>query len=447
MRYLQRTLTIIFALPLLLCPEVCSAQSAEQAAANWHQWRGPDATGVSRTATPPVSWSETNNVKWKTPIDGTGRGGPIVWNDRVFLVSAIKTDRVDSDLVPPEKQPKSNFFDIKKPNAIHQFVVLCLDRKTGKEIWRQIANELIPHDGVHQDNDYASASPTTDGKRLYCWFGSAGLFCYDLDGALLWKRDLGKAFIGSSLGEGCSPVIHDDKLVIVRDQARQSFIETLDATTGKTLWKVDRDEDNAWATPRIIQHSGKTQVITTGSNFVRSNDLETGKLIWKCSGLTGNCIPCPVIKGDYVYCMSGYKGYSLMAIPLNETGDISGSKNILWTKDSGTPYIPSPVLYDDLLYYTQSNQAILTVANADDGEIVVPRKRLSIGNIYSSPVAANGHVYLTGRGGKTLVLEKAREFKVLSENQIDERVDASPAVAGNALFLRGQKSLYCIAND
>ena len=136
-----------------------------------------------------------------------------------------------------------------------------------------------------------------------------------------------------------------------------------------------------------------------------------------------------------------------MAIPLNETGDISGSKNILWTKDSGTPYIPSPVLYDDLLYYTQSNQAILTVANADDGEIVVPRKRLSIGNIYSSPVAANGHVYLTGRGGKTLVLEKAREFKVLSENQIDERVDASPAVAGNALFLRGQKSLYCIAND
>ena len=165
MRYLQRTLTIIFALPLLLCPEVCSAQSAEQAAANWHQWRGPDATGVSRTATPPVSWSETNNVKWKTPIDGTGRGGPIVWNDRVFLVSAIKTDRVDSDLVPPEKQPKSNFFDIKKPNAIHQFVVLCLDRKTGKEIWRQIANELIPHDGVHQDNDYACLLYTSPSPR------------------------------------------------------------------------------------------------------------------------------------------------------------------------------------------------------------------------------------------------------------------------------------------
>lgn len=412
---------------------------------NWHQWRGPNATGVSTTANPPVTWGEDENIKWKVAIEGQGTSTPIIWGDKVFVLTAINTGVKDPSIPDPEDQPKTNFFDIKQPNAQHAFVVLCLDRNTGKEIWRQVATTKIPHQGAHNDNDFAPASPTTDGKHLYCWFGSAGLFCYDLQGNKIWEKKLGEVKVGSSLGEGCSPVLHEGKLVIVRDHAGQSTIEVLDAKTGNTLWKRERDEGNAWATPRIIQHSGKTQVITTASGFVRSYDLDTGDIIWQCSGLTGNAIPCPVVEGDYVICMTGYQGYSAMAIPLTETGDISDSEKILWKKERGTPYIPSPLLYEGLIFYNQSNQAILTCLDAKTGEVAFGPKRVGeLSNIYASPVGAGGRVYLTGRNGNTLVLERGPEYKVTALNKLDERFDASPALAGNQLFLRGAKHLYCI---
>ncbi len=417
----------------------------ESFADNWHQWRGPDATGVSTTADPPVAWSEDENVKWKVAIEGQGTSTPIIWGDKVFVLTAINTGVKDPSIPDPEDQPKTNFFDIKQPNAQHAFVVLCLDRNTGKEIWRQVATTKIPHQGAHNDNDFAPASPTTDGKHLYCWFGSAGLFCYDLQGNKIWEKKLGEVKVGSSLGEGCSPVLHEGKLAIVRDHAGQSTIEVLDAKTGKTLWKRERDEGNAWATPRIIQHSGKTQVITTASGFVRSYDLNTGDIIWQCSGLTGNAIPCPVVEGDYVICMTGYQGYSAMAIPLTETGDISDSEKILWKKERGTPYIPSPLLYEGLLYYNQSNQSILTCVDSKTGEVAFGPERVGeLSNIYASPVGAGGRVYLTGRNGNTLVLQRGPEYKVTALNKLDERFDASPALAGKQLFLRGAKHLYCI---
>ena len=415
---------------------------------NWHQWRGPDATGVSTTANPPVTWGEDENIKWKVAIEGQGTSTPIIWGDKVFVLTAINTGVKDPSIPDPEDQPKTNFFDIKQPNAQHAFVVLCLDRHSGKEIWRQTATTKIPHQGAHNDNDFAPASPTTDGKHLYCWFGSAGLFCYDLQGNKIWEKKLGEVKVGSSLGEGCSPVLHEGKLVIVRDHAGQSTIEVLDAKTGKNLWKRERDEGNAWATPRIIQHSGKTQVITAASGFVRSYDLNTGEIIWQCSGLTGNAIPCPVVEGDYVICMTGYQGYSAMAIPLTETGDISDSEKILWKKERGTPYVPSPLLYEGLLYYNQSNQSILTCLDSKTGEVAFGPERVGeLSNIYASPVGAGGRVYLTGRNGTTLVLERGRKYKVNALNKLDERFDASPALAGNQLFLRGAKHLYCIESE
>ena len=436
--------TVFLALGFYLSIATCV--TAQDVSDNWHQWRGPEANGVSRTAKPPTEWSEDKNIQWKAPIPGRGSSVPIIWEDKVFVLTAVKTEEVDPSLTKPEDQPKANFFDIKKPNAFHDFVVMCLDRESGAVKWKQVANNMIPHEGVHNDNDFASASPVTDGKRLYCWFGSAGLYCYDLDGNLIWQRDLGKAFMGSSLGEGCSPVVHDGKLVIVRDQSKQSTIETLDAATGKTLWKKERDEDNAWATPRIVRHSGKTQVITAASNRVRSYDLENGDIIWQASGLTGNCIPCPVVDGDYVLCMSGYKGYSLLALPLMQTGDISGSDKIRWSTDKGTPYIPSPLLYDGMLYYNQSNQAILTCVDSKTGDPIINRKRLSdVSNLYASPVGADGRVYITGRNGTTVVLNRGKEFNVLATNKLSERCDSSVAIAGNQLFLRGRNHLYCVS--
>ncbi|MFB3103487.1 MAG: PQQ-binding-like beta-propeller repeat protein, partial [Pseudomonadales bacterium] len=254
---------------------------------NWHQWRGPEANGVSRTANPPIEWSQEKNIKWKVAIDGRGSSTPIVWGDKVFLLTAINTGKVDPSLPRPEDQPE-RVFGIKFPNTKFQFVVLCLDGNTGKELWRQTATERVPHEGTHNNNGFASASPTTDGERLYCWFGSAGLYCYDLNGKKLWGRDLGKAHVGASLGEGCSPVVHNGKLVLVRDHSRQSTVHVLNAKTGRTLWEKNRDEPNAWATPRVLEHSGRTQIITAASNLVRSYDLNSGDIIWQCSGLTGN---------------------------------------------------------------------------------------------------------------------------------------------------------------
>ncbi len=411
---------------------------------NWHQWRGPEANGVARTATPPIEWSEDQNIAWKVSIDGSGNSTPIIWGNKVFLLTAINTGKVDPSLPKPEDQPK-RVFGIKFPNTSYQFVVLCLDRNSGKELWRRIATELVPHEGHHGDADFASASPMTDSERLYCWFGSAGLFCYDLDGKRLWDRDLGKAYVGASLGEGCSPVVHDGKLVIVRDHARQSTIDVLDANTGKTIWKKDRDEGNAWATPRVIHHSGKTQVITCGSSFVRSYDLESGDIIWQSSGLTGNAIPAPVVDGDLVYCMSGYQGYSLLALKLTAKGDVSETDAIAWSKKQGTPYVPSPLLYDGLLFFNQSNQAIWSCVKANTGKTILERTRLEgISRIYSSPVGAAGRIYVPGRSGATLVLERSGQLRVLATNKLDDTFDASPALAGRQLFLRGKKSVYCI---
>ena len=414
---------------------------------HWRQWRGPEANGVSRTAKPPIEWSEDRNIKWKVAVKGQGNASPIVWGDKVFVLTAINTGRVDPSLPKPEDQPK-RVFGIKHPNTFYKFEVLCLDRNTGKELWRQTASEHVPHEGTHHDADFASASPTTDGERLYCWFGSAGMYCYDLNGQKLWQRDLGKAYVGAHLGEGCSPVVHKGKVVIVRDHARQSSIEVLDARTGKTVWKKDRDEPNAWATPRVVEHSGKTQVITAASNMIRSYDLDSGDIIWQCSGLTGNVTPCPIVDGDVVYCMSGYEGYSLLALPLDARGDISHSDKIIWSKDRGTPYVPSPVLYDGMLYFTQSNQAILTAVDSRTGETVLKRSRIpGVSNIYSSPVGADGRVYFTGRNGTTVVLKRQSKLAVLATNKLDDEFNASPAMAGRQLFLRGRKSLYCIENS
>ena len=425
-----------------------SAQSFERMKTrNWHQWRGPEADGVSRSARPAVEWAEDENIQWKVPLDGKGCSTPIVWGNQVFLLAAIDTGIVDPSLPRPEDQPE-RVFGIKYPNTVYDFVVCCFDRGSGRELWRETARRHVPHEGHHGDNDFASASPTTDGKRLYCWFGSAGLFCYSLDGKKLWGRDLGKSYMGASLGEGCSPVVHGNSVVIVRDQQRQSYIEVLDARTGKTRWKANRDERNAWATPAVVTRGPSTQVVTAASNLVRSYDLANGRIIWQCGGLTGNVIPAPVVEDNVVFCMSGYQGYAVMALSLSATGDITGTNAVLWSKNQGTPYIPSPLLYDGWLYFTQSNQAILSCLDSETGDTIMPRTRLpNLSNVYASPVGADDRVYFTGRNGTTLVLQRTNDLNVLATNKLDDRFDASPALADNQLFLRGHRFLYCITDD
>lgn len=451
--------TLLFSAALISAALQTHAADFDKAkAGNWHQWRGPDATGSSATAQPPVTWSEEKNIQWKVPIPGYGSATPIVWGNKVFILTAVNTGKVDPSLPKPEDQPK-RIFGIKHPNTVYEYVVLCLDRQTGKTLWRQVATRRVPHEGAHGDNNFASASPTTDGQRLYCWFSSAGLFCYDLNGKKLWQRDLGQAKMGASLGEGCSPVIHDGRLIIVRDHVRQSSIEVLNAANGKTLWRENRQTGNGWATPAVVKYGDRTQIITTASGKGRggrlvepgkvvSYDLANGQVLWQCGGLTDNAIPCPIVDQGVVYCMTGYQGFSLLALPLNARGDLTGTDKVLWSKKRGTPYIPSPLLHGGLLYYTQSNQALLSVTNAKTGETHIDRERLiGLANVYSSPVAAAGRVYLTARNGTTLVLQHGKQLKPLATNRLNDRLDASPALAGNQLFLRGRQFLYCLAEE
>jgi outer membrane protein assembly factor BamB len=428
----------------LICPPSRAAEFSTERLGNWHQWRGPDATGVAPLADPPVAWSESSNVKWKVELPGKGKSTPIVWGNKLFLLSAMDTGRVVESVPRPEDQPNRPF-GIKFPNTLYRYVVLCLDRHTGRTLWEAAAAEALPHEGHHGDNSFASASPTTDGQRLYASFGSRGLFCFDLEGKLLWKRDLPAVQTRLSFGEAASPALHGDAVVLVRDNESNSSIEVFDARSGQTRWKQPRDEISAWATPLVVERGGRTQVITNASNRVRSYDLATGEVVWECGGQVSNVTPSPVLAGDLVCCMSGYRGYSAQGIPLDSQGDITGKKSLAWTYDRDTPYVPSPLVYGGQLYFTKSNSAILTCLNAQTGETLLEAARLpGLNNIYASPVGAAERIYIAGRDGVTLVLKRSAQMEVLATNKLDDSIDASPALAGRQLFLRGHKWLYCL---
>ena len=413
--------------------------------AHWHQWRGPNADGASPDGDPPLRWDEKTNVRWKAPIPGKGSGTPVVWGDKVFVVTAEDTGRAADPADLPKDDPR---FEKKTnpPKTYYRFVVICLDRRTGKVLWERTATEQVPHEGHHPTHSYAAASPTTDGRHLYVSFGSRGLYCYDLGGALQWKRDFGRMRTRLGWGEGSSPALHGDTLVVPWDQEADSFVVALDARTGATRWKVDRDEVTSWSTPLIVEHGGRTQAVVSATKRVRSYDLATGKVLWECGGMTVNVIPCPVARDGVVYCLSGYRGSYGVALPLDTEGDLTDGGKILWHVTQGTPYVPSPLLVGERLYFTQTNQPLLTCLDVKTGKALIDRARLpGLRELYASPVAAAGRVYLTGRDGTTLVIRRADKLEVLATNRLDDPIDASPAVVGRQMFLRGEKHVYCIS--
>jgi outer membrane protein assembly factor BamB len=426
----SRLLTFLLLFPLLTAAEP-----------SWPQWRGPLGNGTAPKGEPPIEWGEKTNLRWKADIPGRGASTPIVWDDQVFLLTALDTRRKadPSDIPKPEGLEKKTT----PPETYFQFLVIAYDRSTGKERWRRIAAERVPHEGHHPTHSYAAGSPCTDGKLLYASFGSFGLYCYDLSGNLQWKYDLGRMETRLGWGEANTPVIHGDNLIVNCDQERKSFLVVLDARTGKPRWKVDRDEPTSWSTPLVTEHNGRTQVITPGTKQVRSYDLANGNLIWEAPGLTVNVIPSSVRFEDHAICMSGYRGSMVRAIPLSSRG-VLGAKDQRWQHDRGTPYVPSPVLVGDRLYFTQNNEPVLSCLDADTGKVIFDRQRIPrVQDFYSSPVAAAGRLYFVDRKGTGVVLKAGDKVEVLATNQLGEGVDASPALAGNQLFLRGDKHLFC----
>jgi outer membrane protein assembly factor BamB len=415
-------------------PVIAQSQSEQY----WPQWRGPYATGVSRTADPPIEWSETTNIRWKVEIPGRGSGTPVIWGDRVFLLSAVPA------VANGETSHEPRGGGARVP---HKFVVMALDRRTGKTVWQRTAYEHTPHEGSHpQWGTWSSSSAITDGKRVYAFFDSFGLYAYDMDGTLLWQKDLGDKRMRQEFGEGQTPVLYGDRIVVQWDHQGPSFIAALDKNTGAELWRTGRDEIDSWGTPLVVEQNGRAQVITTAMNKVRSYDLETGKIVWEGPGLTMNPIPSAVYEDGIAILMSGFRGSQLRAIRVSDAkGDIAAGAAQVWTLDRDTPYVPSPLLYDGTVYFLKSNSGLLSAYDARTGKAHYQLQRLDgVPNVFASPVGAKGRVYLTGQEGTTVVIKHGPTYEVIARNTLDDGFNASPALVDGEIYLREFRNLYSI---
>ncbi len=432
---------------------VMALTSSAAAVADWPRWRGPEHNGMAPEATPPIHWSEDQNVRFKVALPGHGLASPIVVGERIYLLSTVAAD--GAAYARSQEAAAEKLRNREWPPAVdpvpQRFVVSARSTRDGALIWQRTAAERVPHESHYIDSSWASASPVSDGEVLLAQFGSNGLFAFDLDGDLLWQVDLGDMRTRSGFGEGSSPVIHGDTVVVNWDHEDDSFIVALDRMTGKELWRTARpDEVSSWATPLVVasdeHYPGKTQVVVPATGKSRGYDLATGEEIWSLSGMTVNAIPTPVYRQGLVYLMSGYSGQMLQAVDLAKAqGPLEGTEAVRFVHERHTPYVPSPLIAGDRLYFLKHFKNILTVLDADSGDVIYTEKRLpGVGNVYASPVGADGRVYFLSRDGHAVVLADGDTFEVLAENDLDDGFDASPALVGDTMYLRGRHHLYAL---
>jgi outer membrane protein assembly factor BamB len=420
----------------------------------WPAWRGPEATGEAPNARPPVEWSETKNVRWKVGVPGRGQSSPVVWGDLVFLTTAVPNEKSEDVPRPEPPAPASGVSparthpDVSRDDRSQAFTVLALDRTDGKVRWSRVVREARPHEGTHKDGSFASGSVVADGERVIASFGSHGLYCLDHKGRVLWDKQVGPMRIKLGFGEGSSPVLSGNRVVLNWDHEGPSFTAAFDAKTGRELWRRERDERTSWSTPLVVPHGGRAQVVVSATKRVRSYDLETGDLVWEAGGMTDNAIPSPVAGEGLVYLTSGFRGNMLLAVRLAQAkGALGGPPAIAWSYDRDTPYVPSPLLYRGALYFLKSNSSVLTRLDARTGEKQWSERIEGLEGVYASPVAADGRVYVVGRNGVAAVVRAGTTFEVQALSTLDDGFDASPALVDGELYLRGRKSLYRISAD
>jgi outer membrane protein assembly factor BamB len=410
---------------------------------DWPRWRGPNNDGMARGEAP-VQWTE-KNIAWRATIPGRGFSSPVLWGDRLFVTTAVPVG--DEPAMPAEggsgrRGPGGGA----GAGREHKFVVLCLDRKTGKSLWERTATTSTPHEGYHaRYGSFASNSPITDGKHVYAFFGSRGLYAYDLDGKLVWKKEFSPMRMKLQFGEGVAPVVDGNALYLKFDQEQGSHLLALDKNTGNQLWRAERDEMSSWSEPLVVTHGGRKQLVVSATSKVRSYDPATGKVIWEAAGLGANVIPAPVTANGLVYVMSGFRDPNLLAIRLGREGDLTGADAIVWKNDRGNPYTPAPVLHDGKLYLL-TDSGMLSSLNAATGESYYKQQRLPKAYSFkASPVGAAGKLYLATEDGDVVVVRMGEKSEVLATNSFpDETFIATPAIAGGSIYLRGQNTLYCV---
>ncbi len=439
-----RILTILGAV-MLFASAAVTDEIPDGNGMNWPQWRGAGSRAISSTKGLPEVWSAKENLNWKVEIPGTGYSQPSVWGKRIFVTTAIPQGEELPEGDPQRGRGQGPGGP--PPTIPYRFVVYCLDRDTGEIVWDRTARVAKPEEGVNRlKGSYANPTPATDGKHVYAFFGSQGLYCYDMDGNLKWERDFGDMKIIFMNGEGSSPVIQDDRIIIIWDETQQSFITAVDKETGKTIWRTDRREDRNFTTPVVLEYQGRKLIIANGANRVRAYDFETGEVVWECGGQTECVIPTIVYGHGIVFATSGCIGQkAFQAIELGWTGDITGTKAVVWSLDTITPYVPSPLVYGDEVYLVD-DKGILSCYDVETGKENYGRTRIpGIFAVTASPVAADGKIYLLSEEGTTAVIKAGPRFELLQTNTIsEERFLASPALANGMIFLRGEHHLYAI---
>lgn len=411
------------------------------AEAQWGQWRGPMATGVAPKATPPIRWSEQENLCWKTALTGVGHGTPVVWGDQVILTAAEPVGPV----LDPLWDGAPGAHDNVPVTQQQRFVVMAFGRDSGALLWKTTVHEALPHAGGHSTGTVASASPVTDGEHIVASFGSEGLYGLSMDGTLLWSTKLGQMATKHGHGEGAGPVLHGELVALTHDHEGASWVGAFDKRTGVARWRTERDEVTSWATPITVRHGGVTQLVVPGTAALRAYDLATGEVLWHTAGLSHNVVASPVAGHGMVFSGSSYDTKAMLAVRLGGTGDVSAT-HVAWRRKRGTPYVPSPLLVDDALYYLGHYQGVMSRVVATTGAAPTGPFRLErLASIYASPVSAAGRIYVTDLEGNTAVLEHGPELKPLARNELDDRFSASAALVGDQLFLRGERSLYCVS--
>jgi outer membrane protein assembly factor BamB len=422
-------------------------------ARNWPGWRGSDGQGVSDETALPSEWAPDRNIAWKTAIPGRGHSSPIVWGDRVFLTTAIEGDVLPDAKAPihyiqeDPKKPPTTFLhpDSLGADRKHTLKVMALDLHSGKVLWERVAYEGVVFDNRHKAGSYASPTPVTDGKLVYAYFGSEGVYAYDFAGTLKWKADLGDIRT-LGIGVSTSPVLYRNLVIVQCDEenGEQSFLAALDARTGKVSWKTPRKVSVSWTTPVLVEANGRTELITSGTEHIVAYDPAAGKELWRATGLESNSVHTPLVGHGLVIVTAGYPTKKVIAIRPGGSGDITGTDRIVWTYEKGAAYVPSPILYGDYLYLL-TDAGVMTCLDVKTGAVAYEGGRPpEPAKFMGSPVAWGGNLYLTSLDGDTFVIRAGPKHDVVRTNSVDEPVYASLAPSQGRILVRALGHLYCV---
>ena len=439
-RRLPSVLLFTVATMLLVCPAWASSEDSQSI----ERWRGQQGAGIFDAADFPTEWT-LETLLWKVPLPGTGLSSPVLAGGKIFV-----TAQIEGDVIPGASAPNHTFNgqDFKHPQAVgsdkhHDLIVLAVDADTGQIVWQQTAYSGRMFDDRHKDSSYAAPTCAVDDERVYAYFGSEGVYAYSHDGELVWKQDIGDIkTVG--LGVGSSPILWGDLVILLADEdsGDDSFLTALDRKTGNEVWRVDRDVQVSWGTPMVLERDGKAQLLTIGNELIISYDPATGREIWRTDGLASNAIHSPLLHEDLVIVSSGYPTKTIFALPLDLEGDLTGKDVTLWRYGKGAAYMPSNVVIDGRLHMI-SDQGVMTILDASNGEVLVEGGRPPEGGRYmASLVAADGKILQINRDGDATWTAAGDTYEVLGSTSLDEAVGATPTIVGNRVYVRSMGHLW-----